>query len=57
MIPGSLLPTMPLVNARLMSALLRNATVHVIPGGGHLALLTHLDEFLPLLRGFLRGSG
>jgi poly(3-hydroxyalkanoate) depolymerase len=49
-------PIIPLVNARLMSALLPNATVHVVPGGGHLAFLTHLDELLPLLRGFLRQS-
>ncbi len=47
-------PIVPLVNARLMSALLRSGTVHVVPGGGHLALLTHLDELLPLLRRFLR---
>jgi poly(3-hydroxyalkanoate) depolymerase len=50
-------PIIPLINARLMSALLRNATVQVVPGGGHLALLTHLDELLPVMRTFLRPSG
>lgn len=50
-------PIIPLVNARLMAALVRNATVHVVPGGGHLAILTHLDELLPLLQRFLRELG
>lgn len=50
-------PIIPLVNARLMSALLRNATLHVVPGGGHLAVLTHLDELLPLLQRFLGEPG
>jgi pimeloyl-ACP methyl ester carboxylesterase len=48
-------PIIPLVNARIMSALLRNATVHVVHGGGHLALLTHLDEVVPLVQRFLDG--
>jgi pimeloyl-ACP methyl ester carboxylesterase len=46
-------PIIPLVNAHLMLALLRDATVHVVAGGGHLALLTHLEELLPLLQRFL----
>jgi len=46
-------PIIPLVNARIMSALLRNATVYVVHGGGHLALLTHLDEVVPLVQRFL----
>lgn len=50
-------PIIPLVNARLMSTLLHDATVHVVPGGGHLALLTHLDELLPLLQRFLGRPG
>ena len=32
---------------------LRDATVHVVPGGGHLALLTHLEELIPVLTVFL----
>src|SRR5204862_558374 len=34
-------PIIPLVNARLMARLLRDGTVHIVRGGGHLALLTH----------------
>lgn len=46
-------PIIPLVNARLMSLLLRDAAVHRVPGGGHLALLTHLDQLAPVVRRFL----
>jgi poly(3-hydroxyalkanoate) depolymerase len=46
-------PIIPLVNARFMAALLPDATVQVVPGGGHLTLLTHLDELVPVLERFL----
>ncbi|MGH3950396.1 MAG: poly(3-hydroxyalkanoate) depolymerase [Pseudonocardiaceae bacterium] len=46
-------PIIPLVNARLMGRLLRNGTVHIVRGGGHLALLTHPDELVPLVHRFL----
>lgn len=46
-------PIIPLVNARLMGALLRRGTVHVVRGGGHLALLTHTDELTPLIHDYL----
>lgn len=46
-------PIIPLVNARLMAGLLREGTLHVVRGGGHLALLTHADELAPLVHRFL----
>lgn len=50
-------PIIPLVNARLMARLLREGTVHVVRGGGHLALLTHEAELLPLIHRFLTPEG
>jgi poly(3-hydroxyoctanoate) depolymerase len=50
-------PIIPLVNARLMARLLRDGTVHIVRGGGHLALLTHQPEVLPLIHQFLTTEG
>jgi poly(3-hydroxyalkanoate) depolymerase len=46
-------PIIPLSNARLMARLLRDGTVHIVRGGGHLALLTHSIELVPLVHRFL----
>ncbi|MFJ9779090.1 poly(3-hydroxyalkanoate) depolymerase [Amycolatopsis sp. NPDC101161] len=46
-------PIIPTVNARLMARLLRHGTVHIVPGGGHLALLTHAADLVPLIHRFL----
>jgi poly(3-hydroxyalkanoate) depolymerase len=46
-------PIIPTANARLMARLLRHGTVHIVPGGGHLALLTHAGELVPLIHRFL----
>jgi poly(3-hydroxyalkanoate) depolymerase len=46
-------PIIPTINARMMSSLLRHATVHIVHGGGHLALLTHAGELVPLIHDFL----
>ncbi|OLZ50201.1 poly(3-hydroxyalkanoate) depolymerase [Amycolatopsis keratiniphila] len=46
-------PIIPLVNARMMAALLPDATVHVVRGGGHLALLTRSRELVPVIHRFL----
>ena len=43
-------PLIPLVNARIMRALLPHATLHVYDDG-HLGLLTSADELGPLYRG------
>ncbi len=50
-------PIIPLVNARFLSALPPFASLHVVRGGGHLALLTHADELVPLLRRFVGEHG
>ncbi|GAA1664512.1 poly(3-hydroxyalkanoate) depolymerase [Fodinicola feengrottensis] len=46
-------PIIPLVNAKMMARLLRKPTVHIVHGGGHLALLTHADELVPAIHTFL----
>ncbi|MEU0884079.1 alpha/beta fold hydrolase [Lentzea sp. NPDC005914] len=46
-------PIIPLVNARVMTRLLRRGRLHVVRGGGHLALLTHAGELVPLIHDFL----
>jgi len=46
-------PIIPLANARIMAALLPNATLHVYPDG-HLGLLTRPGELAPLVSDFLR---
>lgn len=46
-------PIIPLANARLMGLLLRHGTTHIVRGGGHLALLTHEDELVPLIHNYL----
>ncbi len=49
-------PLIPLVNARIMRALLPNATLHVYDDG-HLGLLTAADELGPLVSRFLTSQG
>ena len=49
-------PIIPLVNARIMHALLPNATLHVYDDG-HLGLLTSADELGPLVSRFLTAPG
>ncbi|MFI9381902.1 alpha/beta fold hydrolase [Kutzneria sp. NPDC052558] len=46
-------PIIPTVNARVMAMLLRHGRLHIVPGGGHLALLTHADDIVPLVHAFL----
>ncbi|GAA4886201.1 poly(3-hydroxyalkanoate) depolymerase [Actinomycetospora straminea] len=46
-------PIIPTVNAHLMARLLRHGRLHVVRGGGHLALLTHAAEVVPLVHDFL----
>ena len=46
-------PIIPTVNGRMMSLLLRHGRLHIVRGGGHLALLTHSDEIVPLVHSFL----
>ena len=46
-------PIIPLANARLMVWRLPNATLEVVPRGGHLFLLTHAAEVAPRIGAFL----
>ncbi|MEX1178787.1 MAG: poly(3-hydroxyalkanoate) depolymerase [Nitriliruptor sp.] len=46
-------PIIPLVNARVLGALLPRGRVHVYPGG-HLALVLQADQLAPLVADFLR---
>ena len=46
-------PIIPTVNAYAMARLLRHSRLHVVHGGGHLFLLTHADEVVPLVHDFL----
>ena len=45
-------PIVPLVNAKLLAALLRDARLHVVDDG-HLFMLTRASEVAPVVRGFL----
>jgi poly(3-hydroxyalkanoate) depolymerase len=46
-------PIIPLANARLLAARIPDATLDVVPGGGHLFLLTRAEELAPTLVSFL----
>lgn len=46
-------PIVPLVNARLMAALIPNSRLHVIHGGGHLFLLVQAKALAPEIKDFL----
>lgn len=53
---GSDDPIIRLCNMEIMNKLLPNSTLTVIPEGGHLFLLTHLDEVLPVIANFLENN-
>lgn len=46
-------PIIPLVNARLMAALIPDSRLHVIKGGGHLFLLVQAKALAPEIKAFL----
>jgi poly(3-hydroxyalkanoate) depolymerase len=46
-------PITPLVNSKMIAARLPDARLHVVLGGGHLFLMTHVAEIGPLVEGFL----
>ncbi len=46
-------PIIDLRNMQIMNKLLPSSTLTVIPEGGHLFLLTHLDTVIPIIEGFL----
>jgi poly(3-hydroxyalkanoate) depolymerase len=49
-------PLTPLANSRLLARRIPDATLHVIAGGGHVALLSRAGEVAPLVNGFLAPS-
>lgn len=50
---GSDDPLVPPVNARILSLLIPNNRLHIVPGGGHLFMLHCLDNVIPVIREFL----
>jgi len=46
-------PLVPLVNARILAALIPRATLHIVRGGGHLILFDTTDEVAGVLEPFL----
>jgi pimeloyl-ACP methyl ester carboxylesterase len=46
-------PIVPLTNAKILAARIRNATLHVIDDG-HLFLITRATEVAPVVKRFLR---
>ena len=49
-------PIVPAVNAHILAALIPDARLHLVAGGGHLCLLERAAELAPLLLGFLAGD-
>ena len=47
-------PLVPLMNARILAALIPNATLHVVRGGGHLILFDTTEEVSGVIEAFLR---
>jgi poly(3-hydroxyoctanoate) depolymerase len=47
-------PVTPLVNHRVMAALIPRARLHTVRGGGHLVLLDSADQVGPVIAAFLR---
>ncbi len=50
---GSEDPLVPPVNARIISMLIPNNRLFIVPGGGHLFMLHSIDKVTPVLRSFL----
>jgi poly(3-hydroxyoctanoate) depolymerase len=47
-------PVTPLVNHSIIASLIPRAKLHVVRGGGHLALLDSADQIGPVIAGFLQ---
>ena len=43
----------PLVNGKFLASLIPNATLEIVPGGGHLFLVSRAAEVLPRIVAFL----
>jgi poly(3-hydroxyoctanoate) depolymerase len=53
---GSDDPLVPLANARILSLLIPNNRLFIVPGGGHLFLLYSIDKVAPVIRDFLNSA-
>jgi poly(3-hydroxyoctanoate) depolymerase len=53
---GSDDPLVPPANARILSLLIPNNRLFIVPGGGHLFLLYSIDKVAPIIRDFLNSS-
>ena len=49
-------PVAPLVNHQIMAALIPDASLHTVKGGGHMALLDSAAEIAPVITSFLWGG-
>jgi len=49
-------PVTPVVNHRVIAALIPHARLHVVPGGGHLVLIDSAERVAPVITRFLRES-
>jgi poly(3-hydroxyalkanoate) depolymerase len=49
-------PLVPVINAQVLARLIPRATLRIIPGGGHLYLLTDAAEAAAMIQGFLGGE-
>jgi pimeloyl-ACP methyl ester carboxylesterase len=49
-------PVTPLLNHRIIAALVPRARLHIVRGGGHLVLLDSAPEVAPVITSFLRGD-
>ena len=49
-------PVTPLVNHRVIAALVPRARLHIVQGGGHLVLLDSAAEVAPVITSFLHGG-
>jgi poly(3-hydroxyoctanoate) depolymerase len=47
-------PVTPLMNHRVMAALIPQARLHVVAGGGHLVLIDSADQVGPVITSFLQ---
>jgi pimeloyl-ACP methyl ester carboxylesterase len=46
----------PPANARILSLLIPNNRLFIVPGGGHLFLLYSIDKVAPIIREFLSAA-
>ena len=43
----------PAINGKILESLIPNATLEIVPGGGHLFLVSRAEDVMPRIRGFL----